>query len=433
MLNIEKRSETREERLACFRPKLGALLREKAGVPIEQYLTELYAPAPDRVSEAGRTCLTELAGDVLGDVAAGHALRVLSTCPAVTTGPHMSFLTCNNTLQSALLSARGAAAAGLSAVIVMAFGKIPLNNVEYPRGFVWEGKNFPLFPDRQKHALVYGCGRFLEEKLSGLPHGLSTLLRSAPGLFDATLFSTQISRINQTLWTAIKEREPGLPELIFLQAEDLAVSLIIRSLQDSSLLSRLLTEDHLRSEILGELEGTYGCWTGSMGGSHFFYARDVQGREVPCRLNGGLLSSSDYSCPMLPESLSEALQNKRLVPGLFMTYAAFLLNGLRCLGGFNQIDYLSRMHAGLIAALASCGESAAETLTEQADFQGYISGLRPLCEADGTALSLRSCLYGGAPGEIWEKAAGLRFAQANEAGLDFQLSIVEREVKTHAG
>ena len=66
------------------------------------------------------------------------------------------------------------------------------------------------------------------------------------------------------------------------------------------------------------------------------------------RLQNGCFESSTISIPAEPESIISALNEKRFCPGLILCFWILAFhNGIRCLGGFEQIEYLAELDSKL--------------------------------------------------------------------------------------
>ena len=77
---------------------------------------------------------------------------------------------------------------------------------------------------------------------------------------------------------------------------------------------------------------------------------DKQGKKKveQIHLQNGCFGSSTISIPAEPESIISALNEKRFCPGLILCFWVLTFyNGIRCLGGFEQIEYLAELDSKL--------------------------------------------------------------------------------------
>lgn len=109
-------------------------------------------------------------------------------------------------------------------------------------------------------------------------------------------------------------------------------------------LAELLLRPTLRESVLPAL-----------GPGPLFYAESVQsGRPqmVGLHATGHALEGKSVRIPLEPTPLTAALAERRLCPGLGLTFVSLaFVNGFRCLGSFDQLEYLGRFKS----ALASLG------------------------------------------------------------------------------
>ncbi len=74
-------------------------------------------------------------------------------------------------------------------------------------------------------------------------------------------------------------------------------------------------------------------------------------RWAPVNAEGERLVGAGLDLPLAPGPVVEALRLGRLAPGLLLTFAPLCgLSGFRCLGSFEQVEYLPRVKAALAAA-----------------------------------------------------------------------------------
>jgi hypothetical protein len=67
-----------------------------------------------------------------------------------------------------------------------------------------------------------------------------------------------------------------------------------------------------------------------------------RGELEPLRLRGDRLAGPHREVPLQPGAILEALRRRTLCPGTFLEFAALaFLNDFSCLGGVDQLEYLS--------------------------------------------------------------------------------------------
>jgi hypothetical protein len=330
------------EELGVYRPALAALLHERGDTVLKAYAESLFA------STLGVT--DTLAGVVAGkvralldDAAAERVRAQLRTCPTVLTADHHSILGEPTLLQGDVLAALGAGVTGRSCALVLAFGNVPLNNASYPRGVVLGRERFPLFADSRKHAMVYACESFGPERLARLPAPLRGILADCPGLLAQTRLADQVTLANHGLWRRLL---PDLPELIYLQAEEVAAALLEHSFDRRDEIFHAICDPAAHRRALALFEGIRGAWDTAAGtGSHWFWGCSPDGARRRLVSGAGALEGDGVRVELRPAAVVHALRQRRLVPGLLLTFLCLLRHGAHCLGGFHQVDYLPRIRA----------------------------------------------------------------------------------------
>lgn len=360
------------------RPKLFGLLEREGELPLEDYAKALYQN-PKGASEVACQILEQQVRELYGFSSASMVREQISRAGIVNTGDHHAILGHHTIFQGNIL----ASLASSPVYIVLAFGNIPLNNDSYPRGVILGDAKYPLFPDRDKLSLVYGCRAFRDREK--LPNRLKEHFDIDDIVFSLELLSQQISLINSRIW---KLCCPTLPPMIYIQAEDLIRELLIDNIRNEGVLFDILFDDRLRQRVLERFRGVAGAWSENSG-THFFWGRDEKGRAV--RYSKMTLS---------PDDVIKGLTNKTLLPGLFLSFTALILSGFRCLGGFSQVDYLSEMVDGL---------SKLELIEYQERTDGFTLGPLFLINDDGivTTKNLLDSPYDGKVPKISLKTASL--------------------------
>lgn len=204
-----------------------------------------------------------------------------------------------------------------------------------------------------------------------------------PDVLAQSTYSDQATVANHKLFPMLFAPEVHAPELVYLEFEGITTKLITKDLADSdSLISRVLFDDALRQQVMGDLQTVPGCWDSeyaghpTKGGTEFFWGIDGRDRSpVGMQLverDGQLVLSGRNvtDIAFTPEGLTKALQEKKILPGLFLSFAALTLarGEVSCYGGFMQTDYLTRMRDGLAHAL--------ETTTADAEYQRWAQLVR---------------------------------------------------------
>ncbi|HIU18152.1 MAG TPA: hypothetical protein IAB01_06860 [Candidatus Avidesulfovibrio excrementigallinarum] len=303
------------------------------------------------------------------------------------------------------------------AVPVFSCGGVPADNVAFPRGLLLSrgqpGDNFfgceklPVLSGRHRHQLVSLMPAFdaatVRAACAGLPGrlpdpadcaALAQLVQQLylhPRVLAQRLFREQAGIMNGLLWQAAIQPACGLPPLATLDMQWLCSQLLRHDLQQPGTLARrLLLEPALLAAVWEELNGDRACWTGDeqalCRGTFLFWGVGEHGRGLALTPSDRFSKLTSFKHPgwsmvLTAQNIREALEQGRLVPSLFLSFAVTCLaRGLRCAGGVFQAAYLPRMAQGLAAALRRCGEPA---------LAGRVEGGAPSCQVCTGLLPLR--------------------------------------------
>ncbi len=357
------------------RPFLDTILRDKGSGTLLAYAATLYRDLSGVTPEASAAiCAATSAAGLSVNRAA--LTQQLQRCASVVTADHHALLSHPTLMQANLFGAAAAASRGLPFHIVLAFGDVPLNNDYHPRGVIWNGEKHNIYGNKHRHACVYGLRAAATEELGKLPAEIQAIIPES--VRQATLFSQQITQLNSVIWE--RSTDQTMPKLVYLQVEDIARELLISAFKDpDSRLSRTLFDPELREAVLKNFSEIPGCWSTpgqTERGTHFFWLRNAAGEMERLTLKGETLVNpkGDQSFALQPEAISAGLQNYQLIPAMFLTFACLMENNLRCLGGFNQNDYLKRMQSTWVSTLQAAGLSRDAAQMAGVTTEGYSTG-----------------------------------------------------------
>jgi hypothetical protein len=259
-----------------------------------------------------------------------------------------------------------------------------------------------------------------------------------PKVLARKTFSAQATVMNSLIWDRLFTPAVAPPPLIHLDMTMLSLELMLADLKRRHSLLHALLEPGVAENLLDALDGVRGCWkkapsgtpgTAPVKGSFFFWGIAPGGRLIPLMPdnNRRLVSSGDVFAPVPLEkrALAEALSARRILPGLFLSFAVTALaRGLFCCGGVYQIAYLEEMRLGLTRVLRRIGEAA---LAEQIapDSGGAMSaGFLPLRLAAGDGASFAAATLdilagGGLDAPLLDKLSALPVVESFTAALAY--------------
>ena len=189
-----------------------------------------------------------------------------------------------------------------------------------------------LIPGNLREARVYR--NLIPEKLERLlPFLKPSLLQCVPDAQTGNSFTAWASRFCREQMRLLYPQY----SIVYFDLNEVIRAYLLRVLaQSTHPVSRTLLEPGKREKVLD----VFGIET-----PIFTIPLRTKNRErsVPVYIHGDRIVAQNYSIPLNAETLSAALENGTLCPGLFLTFTILsFINGLTCIGSFEQIEYLSR-------------------------------------------------------------------------------------------
>ncbi len=267
-------------------------------------------------------------------------------------------------------------------VIVLACANVSLNNSSFPRGLLFHSdiassqlQRLSFFSAKSRRCPVYKFRSYersdIEPKVIDLEVSQKTrdkvmsILEEVyfkPTVLEAENFSDQITKTNYLLWQ--KFFAPHIdtnPNLIYIEQESLVARLLIQyHIYADTILNKLLFDLSFEESLKEHFEGIAGGFSYSENrGTYLFWALP-KGQKYRQQLwkNGNFLVSTDgtYKLELTPENLYQALEARELIPSLLMCFLVIsFFYGLKCLGGFSQVNYLTLMKKAYVNLLTSQG------------------------------------------------------------------------------
>lgn len=284
-------------------------------------------------------------------------------------------------------------------LVVFSFASVSVNNASaFPRGILFHGGvgesgsliRLPILPDKLKMGVVYSTRAFTredltkaeaelekKEKAGDIVQGRAALIRQVMEEFfaraevlNAQDLNAQIAIINYHLWPKLfhppKESQEApsanVPDLLYIEIETLVADLLReRHLNDaSSLMYQVLFDPKYTALVLEHFEKLPGAFSVKDGwGTYFFWGIDDKSHRVKLMLKDGKLQSKEatISIPWTPEGIRTALAEKKILTSMLMCYLMVsLYYGMKCLGGFCQVNDLTMMKEAWVKILRAQGE-----------------------------------------------------------------------------
>ena len=260
--------------------------------------------------------------------------------------------------------------------VVLACANVSLNNSSFPRGLLFtspstgEVKRLSFLPSNAHASAVYNFRAYTKEELDKMKKLLRQYVREGhvrkdhgevlhqliddvyakPDILAAETYSDQVCKTNTALWHRMFEKSAArASEMIYVEQESLVIELITKHhlTQDTTITHMLFDPeyDELFARFFEGIQGTF--HRGEGWGTYLFWGVSPDKNfRVQLWKQGNALASRDgkFRVALTPEGLREAMEQKRIVPSMMLIFIVLsFYYGLKCLGGFNQTNYLTFM------------------------------------------------------------------------------------------
>lgn len=341
---------------------------------------------------------------ILGDGLPAQSLEnQLQSHPIISYADHHGLLNYQLLYNSNLLYVEIIKKLALPFLVVFASGSVPMVNISHPRGFFFKNHKFNFYAERKSKIPLFLFERKLQpdramgidsfvssypknlvsaEEKKFLDHLFFDCLEIEKAAQDYNSISDQFTFLNHKLWKYFfaKEVRDSIPDIIYLQSNQLVMELLIEEMNDKeSLISQIIFNPETRNVYLKNFHGIDCCWGDGMG-SHLFWGINHKKKFIPLQLDvaANMLVGQDFGIDLEKDAIISALKDKRILPTIFMDFLAITFTeGYTALGGFNQIEYLQQMQTAHVKSLEEL--KAPETANQFASrvTDGFICGMFP--------------------------------------------------------
>lgn len=275
-------------------------------------------------------------------------------------------------------------------VLAIACSNVSLNNTSFPRGLLFSScingevktHRLSFLPSNSHACSAYGFRPFTEqdiekmhkllrEKVSAkevnqreadIIHKLLDEIYNQPNVLACKTYAEQITITNFALWKKFfpKKMEAN-PNLIYIEQETLVVELLMdHHLFEDTVINHILFDPKYDEALTKYFDGVLYAFTQSENkGTYLFWGlSEDKNYRIQLWRKGNFLESSDgtFKIELTPESIKNALEQKKIVPSIMLIFMVIsFYYGLKCLGGFSQIDYLTAMKNAYIKMHADKG------------------------------------------------------------------------------
>lgn len=271
-------------------------------------------------------------------------------------------------------------------IVTLSTGNVPVNNALFKRGISFADKHINLFTRNEYNRLVLsqdnmqlrlselatstknkealknkGMKEFSEDEVSFLKEIDENVIakHSVSGTY-----SDQCTIWDYYLWERLVDQDlrDKLLRLFVIQGEDLDAQFLIDIIQNhhDSFVYRMIFEEEIRNLAIKMFDGIYGCWNlENHSGTMLFFTLNDRGERVDLWLDGNALKdkTGNFTLSLNDESVIGGLKNRTLYSSILTTFSMIAFwAGVKCLGGVNQIRYLTDYKNTLVELLDRIGD-----------------------------------------------------------------------------
>lgn len=274
----------------------------------------------------------------------------------------------------------------LSNVIVLACANVSLNNSSFPRGILFhssagnqqELRRLSFSPASDRLCPVYGYKPYTSDQIERLKRELKRLRQEnkitsdeeqklhnilesiylTPKALSASSYSEQMTITNFDLWQRFfTPNHIKAPNLIYIDQEGIVSDLLLSfHLNQDTIINQFLFNADIEPLIHQYFDGITGAFSlESESGTYFFWALPAgkKYRQQLWKRDHKLVTpDGSFSIDLTPEGIAAGLRSKQLIPSMLLTFIVLAFYyGLKCLGGFSQVNYLTYMKQSYIKML----------------------------------------------------------------------------------
>lgn len=333
--------------------------------------------------------------DVLGKAIADSAVKQLQKYYFVSTTDHHGPICHPFFLNPNLVTAATFAEHPdpiLKNVIVLSCANVSMANSSFPRGLLFTGANqgktksweLGFFPRESRGSRVYNFGAYTMDAIKKVKQRVMEFVRqtetsqnvadkifdilenvySKPEILACQTYSDQITKTNYSLWKKMFHLpEDETSNLLYIEIERVVNSLVSANhLYQDTIISRIMFDLKWRTEFIKNFDGISGGFDiDKKIGSMFFWALPQKSKYcLQLWIKDGYLETEDggYKIALKPDEIDAAIKRKELIPtGLLSLLLLSSYYGIKCLGGFSQVNYLTDIKHAYIKTMNNLGES----------------------------------------------------------------------------
>ncbi len=366
---------------------------------------------PERAPELLEVIREEI-DRLFGADIAGRAVAQMKKFYSVSTADHHGPITHSFFLNPNILCAAASVedpASRKDFIVTFPCANVSFNNSSFPRGILYHAMNkgrldmgrLAFVPAKNRQATLYGYPAYTREDVKriyqdidrqvtefGLSRKVMNDLRGIVAeiydkdeIYDQKDYSDQMTLTNYALWKKFFPAGSDVPDLLYVPMENIAVSAFLKHhIDQKTILSKLIFDEDY-SKIIAEIfNGVQGAFDFTSGAGTFMFWGLSEGKNylVSLRREGNFLvdKTGEFRVELTPASLREALEKKRIAPSMLFVFMVLVFYyGLRCLGGFSQVNYLTHMKEQWVKFLTRINETSDISSVEKVQTRSFVSDI----------------------------------------------------------
>lgn len=294
-------------------------------------------------------------------------------------------------------------------IITFPCANVSFNNSSFPRGIFYHAMNkdaldmgrLAFVPAKNRQATLYGSPAYTREDIKrvyqdidrqvtefNLSRKMMTDLRNIirdiydqDAMYAQKDYSDQMTLTNYALWQRFFPAGSNVPDLLYVPMENIAVNVFLKHhIDQETILSKIIFNEEY-SKIIAELfNGVQGAFDFESGAGTFMFWGLSEGKNylVSLRREGNFLvdKTGEFRVELTPSAVREALEKKRIAPSMFFVFVILAFYyGLRCVGGFSQVNYLTQMQEQWVKFLTRIHEVDDIPSVQKVQTRGFVGDL----------------------------------------------------------
>ena len=379
-----------KQKVLVKRPVLEEIIQHQGRKSVSDYAYDYVSvnlnPTITERQEEFLAAFREEVARTLGDKVALECVRQLEKYYFVSTADHHGPICHPFWLNANMVIAQGMVGFGdplLKNLIVLSCSRVSLNNHTFPRGILFNSyangktttQKLAFLPSNSHSMPVYNYPSYQAKDVDKMKGLLKDKVKAGEvnqkeadklnQLFDeiylrkdvleAGNYADQITISNYDLWKKFFGHSYiKMPNMVYVEYEAIVNKLLIKHhIYEDTILNHILFDPAYEDFLVNYFEGIFGCFSRKdQAGTYLFWAYP-KGKKQTVQLwrKGNYLVSADesYKVELTPDAIKKGIEDKELIPSLFLNFATICFYyGLKCLGGFNQVNYLTNMKNGYI-------------------------------------------------------------------------------------